>query len=114
MSVSNKRLADIVAPLDVLSEVITNVDPRFHDLSTKICQIIPSDLQVYIGDNNGGISFTGSRNVVLDISSGAIVSLTDFSSSIQSTFPLLNSDSESLITNFVKTSLIPQLERENI
>lgn len=70
MSVSNTRLADIVAPLVVLS-----------------------DLQVYIGDNNGGISFTGSRNVVLDISSGAIVSLTDFSSSIQSTFPLLNSDS---------------------
>ena len=53
MSVSNKRVADIVAPLDVLSEVITGVDPKFHDLCNKICRIIPFDLQVYIGDNDG-------------------------------------------------------------
>lgn len=115
----------VIKPADVLSEVIDCVHPSLHAICHKICQLIPEDVQVYIGadsetsdipdDLKGGICFTGRKNVVISIEADGLAVLNDFTSTNRDSINLNNihntNDSDTLI-EFVKKSLVPQLIRE--
>ena len=94
-------------------KVQDEIPPNLKDICNKICQQIPCDLQVFIGIDSTPITFTGNRNVILDIQKDGLILMTDFTSENKHTSTNLGIvDSENIIMNFVHDSLIPQLKRE--